>query len=156
MSTKTSDHPFAAGTAVAAQKDIDEARALLSRLLTDLQTAQPRRVPLLLHQIQRQRVVIMALGEVVTQTVNPDLHREIALLGKVQDVGLEEEEETEDGAGALGQLQERGISPESAARMARVLSTAAVGVPLTPPTASTTTPGVGLEPDPDFDTTPDD
>lgn len=164
MSTKTNGPPSDADVVQAAreesavqQRKLADARAELARLLDELHAAPPRRVPVLVYQIQRQRVVIMVLSEVINHTVDPDLHREIGVLAKMQDVGAlddaDEERAEEQSRQAESVLAQRGISPETAARLARVLSTAAVGLNLTAGTAPSQE--VVLEPDPDFDAGPD-
>lgn len=111
-------------------------------------------MPGLLHQIQRQRVTVMGLVEAIDGVRNGDLYKEIALLAKIQGIDVEDPdaEPAEAVAEVERRLADRGISPESAARIARVLSTANV-TPADP--ASTTTAHGDLEPDPDFTADPD-
>lgn len=132
----------------------------MTKLLADLQVAEPRKVPGILHQLQRLRVTIMTLEEILTRTVNPDLHREIALLSKVQDLGaLDDEDEQaaqQQVMDASAALATKGITPESAARIARILSSAAAGVPIAGGAETMAPVGADLEPDPDFTDDPDD
>lgn len=146
-----------------AKAQIIAARARLSELLADLQTAEPRKVPLILHRIQRQRVIVMTYQEIALGTIDEDLHREIALLAKVDPNTLDddaERNEAEQVAASAQLLADRGLTPESAARIARVLSTAAQALPMTvaPVVEAPAVPAMGdraLEPDPDFTADPD-
>lgn len=164
MSTKTSDQPpdaeqqrvDVAAIERAAKARIIEARTKLLELTDALLTAESRKVPRLLFQIQRLRVAIQAYGELSTGVISDDIAKEILALSKADAAALEGDDEHETMKRldeATASLAARGITPEAAARIARVMSTimtaSATHVPSTEPVEAPTVTH-GLDPDPDF------
>jgi len=89
-------------------------------------TAEPKEVPLLAQELQRLRVSMLMLREIVEDIADPNTYREISLLNKMM-TGLDPEEDAKRREQQQGEMdaQERmtdaGLDPERAGSIVRVL-----------------------------------
>ncbi len=136
-----------------------EAKRLLADKVQELVHAEPGRIPALTIEVQQYRVAVMLLREIENEITDQNTYREVALLNRLltgRDIESEaaKKKSVEDGERAARVLEAKGISPESAHRMMKALSSVltpggATGEPNEPRRAALTADDDPLADEPD-------
>lgn len=105
---------------------LEEARELLKNKSLELLECPVGKVAALTIQIQRLRVLVIILREVETGVSDANTYKEMTLLNKLltgKDLESEasKEQQVEEEQKATARLEARGIAPESAQRITRIL-----------------------------------
>jgi len=105
---------------------LEDAQELLRLKSLELLDAPVGRLPALNIQVQRLRVLVILLREVETGVSDSNTYREMALLSKLAtgtdfESEASKEQQVEEEAKATERLMARGIQPEAAQRISRVL-----------------------------------
>lgn len=105
---------------------VERAEQLLRAKTQELLTAEPARIPAITLELQRLRVATQVLRELDAKGVDPNTYREVALLNRLlhgRDIENEAEKKksADEAERATAVLRARGIEPESAQRIMKVL-----------------------------------
>ena len=103
-----------------------EVKQQIQQRSTEMLMAEPAQVPQLAQELQRLRVAMLMLREIVEDVADPNAYRELSLLNKMmtghdpeQDALRREQEEAE--SEATERLSRVGLTAERASSMVRVL-----------------------------------
>lgn len=112
-----------------ARQNLKNVKGQIHELTMKLLTAEPAQLPAMTQRLQRLRVSMLMLREIVEDVADPNAHRELTLLQKMmaaesqvspEDPDDQETKQREAEADARGRLAEMGVSPESAGQLVRV------------------------------------
>lgn len=109
----------------APELDLEHAQQLLQQKTVALLKAEADTITGLTREIQKLRVICQMLREIETGTTDPNTYREMSLLNRMvagHDLEAEAEKaKLQSDQGLVERLEGRGIRPDSALRIARVL-----------------------------------
>jgi hypothetical protein len=117
--------PAEAAAREQARKDLTAVKAQIHQLTMDLLTADPVQVPAMTQRLQRLRIAMLMLREIVEDVADPHAHRELTLLQKMmagqsgQSDGERPEQQEEQAA--RERLTSVGVDPAAAGQLVRVL-----------------------------------
>lgn len=109
-----------------ARKDLTSVKKQIHELTMKLLVAASGEVPVLTERLQRLRISMLMLREIVEDVVDPNSYKELALLKKMidgaePDEGEEEEQEKTADRERRERLANVGLNPDNAGSMVRVL-----------------------------------
>ena len=117
--------PAEAAAREQARKNLTAVKQQIHDLTMQLMTAEQKEVPELTQKLQRLRIGMLMLREIVEDVSDPNAHKELHLLRKMTDEANpeddEEEQERMDDDERRHRLLSVGLNPESAGGMVRAL-----------------------------------